>query len=139
MSTPGDNSSRHSHAGEPPLTRARTSRDPTPSSGDGPARDLSRAPTPSDAVTEGAGTNVVEIDDDVEVGEKRKVGPKLKSKVWEDFDKIKVSGKWKAQCHWCKKMLVAEGRSGTGHLQSHLNTCESRQARKGLKQSTLKL
>ncbi|WVZ90070.1 hypothetical protein U9M48_036402, partial [Paspalum notatum var. saurae] len=33
--------------------------------------------------------DVLEIDDDVEVGEKRKLGPKLKSKVWEDFDKIK--------------------------------------------------
>lgn len=52
MSTLGDNSSRRIDAGEPPLTHARTSRDPTPSSGVGPARDLSRAPTPSDAATE---------------------------------------------------------------------------------------
>jgi hypothetical protein len=34
--------------------------------------------------------------------------------------------------------LTVEGKSGTSHLQSHINTCESGQARKGLKQSSLK-
>jgi hypothetical protein len=118
MSTPGDSSSRRSGGGAVPAS-------------------TSRAPTPSDAATEGAGTDVVEIDDDVEVGDKKKL--RLKSKVWEDFDKINVGGKWKAKCHWCKKLLTAEGKSGTSHLQSHINTCESRQSRKGLKQCTLKL
>ena len=59
----------------------------------------------------------------------------MKSKVWEDFVRVTISGKWKAKR---SKLLTAEGKSGTSHLQSHINTCESRQARKGLKQSSLK-
>jgi hypothetical protein len=37
---------------------------------------------------------VVEIEDDVDVGNKRK----LKSVVWQDFKKIRVGDVWKAQC-----------------------------------------
>ncbi|KAF0934828.1 hypothetical protein E2562_028833 [Oryza meyeriana var. granulata] len=69
------------------------SRAPTLSSGAGAG---SRDPTPSDAATgepaqETQGTDVVEVDsgdDPVVVGNKRK----LKSVVWQDFKKLKVSG-----------------------------------------------
>jgi len=43
--------------------------------------------------------SVVEVEDDVPVGSKRK----LRSEVWKDFDLINVSGVWKAKCKWCKK------------------------------------
>ena len=53
-----------------------------------------------------AGTNVVEVEDDVPVGSKRK----LRSEVWKEFDLINVSGIWKAKCQWCKKHLGGETR-----------------------------
>ena len=43
--------------------------------------------------------DVVEVEDDVPVGCKRK----LRFEVWKDFDLINVSGVWKAKCKWCKK------------------------------------
>ncbi|KAF8672904.1 hypothetical protein HU200_049147 [Digitaria exilis] len=108
------------------------SRDPTPSSGGGAA---SRDPTPSDAATgeptqETQGTDVVEVDsgddDHVIVGSKRR----LKSAVWQDFEKVKVKGEWKAICNWCHKKLSAAGRSGTKHLHGHIASCESRQIKR---------
>jgi hypothetical protein len=78
---------------------------------------------------------VVEDDDDVPVAKKRK----LKSDVWKEFDQVTVAGRQKAQCHWCKKCLVADGNAGTNHLHGHLKICASRQVRKGMQQSTLKL
>jgi hypothetical protein len=66
---------------------ARGSRDPTPSSG---AATPSSDPTPSSTAaaetteaTQDQGTNVIEIEDDVVVGAKRK----LKSHVWKEFKK----------------------------------------------------
>ena len=53
--------------------------------------------------------SVVEVEDDVPVGSKRK----LRSEVWKDFDLINVSGVWKAKCKWCKKHLGGETRNGT--------------------------
>ena len=78
---------------------------------------------------------MIEIDDDVCVGSKRK----LKSAVWLEFDRIQLNGVWKAKCQWCKKLLGGETRNGTKHLKNHLEICESRSCRKGLQQSTLKL
>jgi hypothetical protein len=126
MSTPGDSGS-----GAGPTAgggRGSSSRAPTPST-------ASDAPAPTGTDGQGTDTDVIEIDDDVRVGSKRK----LKSDVWNDFDKEQIGGTWKAVCKWCKKQLSAVGRNGTSHLRSHVNSCEARQCRKGLKQSTLKL
>jgi len=79
--------------------------------------------------------DVVEVEDDVPVGSKRK----LRSEVWKDFDLINVSGVWKAKCKWCKKHLGGETRNGTTHLKNHIVLCQDRASRKGLTQSTLKL
>jgi len=79
--------------------------------------------------------SVVEVEDDVPVGSKRK----LRSEVWKDFDLINVSGVWKAKCKWCKKHLGGETRNGTTHLKNHIDVCQDRAIRKGLTQSTLKL
>lgn len=59
--------------------------------------------------------------------------------MWLEFEQVTVGGKLKAECNWCKKLFVGDSRSGTTHLRSHLRTCQSRQCRKGLQQSTLKL
>jgi hypothetical protein len=90
MSTPQDSSSRRCGIGAAPANA-----------------DSSRDPTPSDATTQGTRNDFVEIDDDAQVGCKRK----LKSKLWEDFVRFSVSGKWKAKCNWCSKLLTAEGKS----------------------------
>ena len=99
------------------------------------------AAPPSDSATVAgpggpAGTeDVIQIDDDVRVGSKRK----LKSEVWLEFDRIEVNGVWKAKCQWCKKLLSGETRNGTNSLKKHLQICDDRSCRKGLQQSTLKL
>ena len=70
--------------------------------------------------------SVVEVEDDVPVGSKRK----LRSEVWKDFDLINVSGVWKAKCKWCKKHLGGETRNGTTHLKNHIAVCQDRATRK---------
>jgi hypothetical protein len=83
------------------------------------------------------GTPVVIVDDNdnVVVGGKRK----RKSEAWLDFEEVVVGGKVKAECNWCKNLLVGSSRDGTNHLRNHIKSCPPRQARKGLKQATLKL
>jgi hypothetical protein len=117
---------------------ARGSRDPTPSSG---AATPSSDPTPSSTAaaetteaTQDQGTNVIEIEDDVVVGAKRK----LKSHVWKEFKKYRVAGVWKAECSSCNKQLSSGSKSSTNHLRGRLKICESRIVTKGLQQSTLK-
>lgn len=130
MSTPGDSGS----GAGPSAAGGRGSRAPTPSStpSDVPAP---AAPTGTDGQGGTADTDVIEIEDEVPVGSKRR----LKSNVWNDFDKIGEGRTAKAKCKWCKKHLSAVGRNGTSHLRSHVGSCEARQVRNGLKQSTLKL
>jgi hypothetical protein len=96
---------------------------------------LASAP-PSDSGAAGT-EDTIEIEDDVTIGSKRK--PKLKSWVWEEFDRLQINGIWKAKCKWCKKYLGGETRNGTSHLSGHLEICPDRSVRKGLKQSSLKL
>jgi hypothetical protein len=96
------------------------------------------APRSDSAATAGT-DDVLEIEDDVVVGSKRKRGPKLKSKVWLEFDRIELNGVWKAKCKWCKKHLGGDTRNGTSHLSGHLEICPDRAIRKGIKQSSLKL
>jgi hypothetical protein len=87
-----------------------------------------------DSVAQGT-DEVIQIDDDVPVGSKRK----LKSEVWLEFDRVQLNGVWKAKCQWCKKLLGGDTRNGTKHLKNHLQICPDRSCRKGLQQSTLKL
>ncbi|WVZ95396.1 hypothetical protein U9M48_041165, partial [Paspalum notatum var. saurae] len=96
-------------------------------------------PTPSDVAapsqdTGEAGTAVVDIEEEEIVGNKRK----FKSDVWNDFKKIKVARGYKTECNWCHRRLSVGSNAGTNHLCGHINICESRSVRKGLKQSTLK-
>jgi hypothetical protein len=117
---------------------------PTPSADLSSAGDATASGTPSSstnappaAATPQSGIDnvIVEDDDTVIVGMKRK----LKSDVWLEFEQVTVDGKLKAQCNWCKKQLVGDSKAGTTHLRSHLGSYQSQQVRKGLKQATLKL
>jgi hypothetical protein len=100
----------------------RTSTSLSPVSGAG-APSSSGATTPNNAqpttataaeTAEAGGTSYVVVDDedDKPVVKKRK----LKSDVWLEFDQVKVAERQKAQCHWCKKVIAGDGKSGTNHL-----------------------
>jgi hypothetical protein len=117
---------------------------PTPSADPSSASDATASGTPSSSTNapparatpqSGIDYVIVEDDDTVNVGTKRK----MKSNVWLEFEQVTVGGKLKAQYNWCKKQLVGDSKAGTTHLRSHLGSCQSRQVRKGLKQATLKL
>lgn len=135
MSTPGGSSGSQAAAAthsacSRPQTRARVAANsvtPPPDSEDSAA--------PSSDFRSVGNTDVLEVEDDVPVGSKRK----LRSEVWEEFDLINVNGVWKAECHWCGKHLSGETRNGTTHLKNHLAVCQDRASRKGLNQSTLEL
>jgi len=134
MSTPGDTSGSQAavvsqSVGSCPPRRPRLASE----SGTPPAVAGSAAPT-TDSATVG-NTDVVEVEDNVPVGSKRK----LRSEVWKDFDLINVKGVWKARCIWCKRDLGGETRNGTTHLKNHIAICQDRACRKGLTQSSLKL
>jgi hypothetical protein len=122
MSTPRDSRSGvapSNNAGGGRLFRARTPsstpREPTPFNVLAPT-------TAIDGDGQGTDNNVIEVEDDVKVGAKRK----LRSDGWNDFDKVIVAGIDKARCHWCTETLSAVGRNGASHLRSHLNSYESR-------------
>ncbi|KAH9786839.1 BED-type domain-containing protein [Citrus sinensis] len=49
---------------------------------------------------------------------------RLRSIVWEHFEKKKINGIDKAVCNYCKNALVARSSDGTKHLHDHLKTCQ---------------
>lgn len=51
---------------------------------------------------------------------------RLKSVVWNDFDRIKKGDKCIAVCRHCKKKLSGSSTSGTSHLRNHLIRCQRR-------------
>ncbi|TVU50271.1 hypothetical protein EJB05_01637, partial [Eragrostis curvula] len=137
MSAPG-RSAAGSQAPRPPRSstpstaskRPRSTRSSTPTSSaqaTPPSSEAAAMPSPAPAEPTAAasdeGTDVVDIDDDVPVGGKRK----LKSDVWLEFERVLVAGKLKAKCSWCQKLLSGTGTSGTSHLRGHLSGCASRQ------------
>ncbi|RLM98502.1 hypothetical protein C2845_PM06G28840 [Panicum miliaceum] len=94
MSTPGASSGSQAAAasqsvGSRPQTRPR----PAPTANSATPPSDSAAPATDFAIV--GNTDVVEVEDDVPVGSKRK----LRSKVWKDFDLINVRGFWKAKCY----------------------------------------
>jgi hypothetical protein len=72
------------------------------STGPAPTSDGVDAPSSSCAQIGYTDYVVVDEDDNVPVGSKRK----LKSDVWLEFDHVIVAGKQKAKCHWCKNVLL---------------------------------
>ncbi|PIA25928.1 hypothetical protein AQUCO_10200001v1 [Aquilegia coerulea] len=54
---------------------------------------------------------------------------RLKSLVWNDFERVKKGDVMVAICKHCKKKLSASATSGTSHLKNHLNRCRKRQTR----------
>ncbi|KAH9716311.1 BED-type domain-containing protein [Citrus sinensis] len=49
---------------------------------------------------------------------------RLRSIVWEHFEKKKINFIDKAVCNYCKNALVARSSDGTKHLHDHLKTCQ---------------
>ncbi|KAF6159422.1 hypothetical protein GIB67_032193 [Kingdonia uniflora] len=54
---------------------------------------------------------------------------RLKSLVWNDFERVKKGDVMAAICKHCKKRLSASATSGTSHLKNHLNRCRKRNIR----------
>lgn len=53
---------------------------------------------------------------------------RLKSVVWNDFDRVKKGDTCVAICRHCKKKLSGSSTSGTSHLRNHLIRCQRRSA-----------
>ncbi|KAL5798594.1 hypothetical protein ACOSQ2_003414 [Xanthoceras sorbifolium] len=51
---------------------------------------------------------------------------RLKSVVWNDFDRVKKGDTCVAVCRHCKKKLSGSSTSGTSHLRNHLIRCQRR-------------
>ncbi|XP_015973324.1 zinc finger BED domain-containing protein RICESLEEPER 1 [Arachis duranensis] len=51
---------------------------------------------------------------------------RLKSVVWNDFDRIKKGDTCVAVCRHCKRKLSGSSSSGTSHLRNHLIRCQRR-------------
>lgn len=51
---------------------------------------------------------------------------RLKSVVWNDFDRVKKGDTYVAICRHCKKKLSGSSTSGTSHLRNHLIRCRRR-------------
>ncbi|XP_057953399.1 zinc finger BED domain-containing protein RICESLEEPER 1-like isoform X2 [Malania oleifera] len=51
---------------------------------------------------------------------------RLKSVVWNDFDRVKSGDTCVAVCRHCKKKLSGSSTSGTSHLRNHLFRCRRR-------------
>ncbi|OAY60649.1 zinc finger BED domain-containing protein RICESLEEPER 1 [Manihot esculenta] len=51
---------------------------------------------------------------------------RLKSVVWNDFDRVKKGDTFVAICRHCKKKLSGSSSSGTSHLRNHLIRCQRR-------------
>ena len=62
---------------------------------------------------------------------------KLKSKVWDEFERVLVGGKWKAECVWCHGLFCGDPKYGSSHLHAHLARCASMQANGNLPSSTI--
>ncbi|XP_073159407.1 zinc finger BED domain-containing protein RICESLEEPER 1-like [Henckelia pumila] len=48
---------------------------------------------------------------------------RLKSVVWNDFDRVKRGETYMAVCRHCKRILSGSSTSGTSHLRNHLTRC----------------
>lgn len=109
-----------------------SSHQPTSQSSDHPTPLSSHQPTPVESSTGTAeGPNnepmqqppSMEVDDHG-VSSTKTGGGRLKSIVWNHFDKIKtVDGQDKAQCKYCKKLLGGASKNGTKHLHAHMEKC----------------
>ena len=59
---------------------------------------------------------------------------RLKSKVWNDFNRIPVDGGHRAICKHCGKDCPGSSKSGTTHLNNHLLRCPARKSGESYKE-----
>lgn len=57
---------------------------------------------------------------------------RLKSVVWNDFDRVRKGDTYVAICRHCKKRLSGSSASGTSHLRNHLIRCRRRASSNGV-------
>ncbi|KAH1264825.1 Zinc finger BED domain-containing protein RICESLEEPER 2 [Glycine max] len=109
-----------------------SSHQPTSQSSDHPTPLSSHQPTPVESSTgtaEGPNNEPMQQPPSMEVDDHgvsltKTGGGRLKSIVWNHFDKIKtVDGQDKAQCKYCKKLLGGASKNGTKHLHAHMEKC----------------
>ncbi|KAL5180319.1 putative AC transposase [Glycine soja] len=113
-------------------TKEPSSHQPTSQSSDHPTPLSSHQPTlveSSTGTTEGPNNEPMQQPPSVEVdvhgvSSTKTGGGRLKSIVWNHFDKIKtIDGQDKAQCKYCKKLLEGASKNGTKHLHAHMEKC----------------
>ncbi|KAM0870527.1 hypothetical protein ACQ4PT_039950 [Festuca glaucescens] len=117
--------------------------------GETPVSSAVPTPTPSSSAANGMSDASADFEEvpsqtprETEPQEAHKVAGvrrKLKSAVWDEFERVLIDGKMKAGCQWCHNKLVGETKDGTSHLRAHLATCPARQTTIAWKQSKLKL
>ncbi|XP_050228658.1 zinc finger BED domain-containing protein RICESLEEPER 1-like [Mercurialis annua] len=73
--------------------------------------------------------NAMDLSDAVIVKSSR-----LKSVVWNDFDRVKKGDTFVAICRHCNKKLSGSSTSGTSHLRNHLIRCQRRTSHGGIAQ-----
>ncbi|CAH9102645.1 unnamed protein product [Cuscuta europaea] len=59
---------------------------------------------------------------------------KLKSKVWDDMERVKIGSVFVAICKHCHKRFAGGSKSGTSHLIKHISNCIHRKIRSGAQQ-----
>ena len=74
-------------------------------------------------------TQVSESNEETQMEDVEEDSSKLRSSVWQHFNRQQVNGEWKAKCNYCFKLLGGNTRNGTKHLHCHLQRCK----RKGVK------
>ncbi|XP_028183998.1 zinc finger BED domain-containing protein RICESLEEPER 4-like [Glycine soja] len=113
-------------------TKEPSSHQPTSQSSDHPTPLSSHQPTlveSSTGTTEGPNNEPMQQPPSVKVdvhgvSSTKTGGGRLKSIVWNHFDKIKtIDGQDKAQCKYCKKLLEGASKNGTKHLHAHMEKC----------------
>ncbi|CAN6442325.1 unnamed protein product [Victoria cruziana] len=78
--------------------------------------------TPTQTVSDENDSNMVQMTKSIT----QKRPSRLRSAVWNDFERIKKNGKDMAVCNLCKKEFVGGTSSGTSHLKKHLERCPRR-------------
>ena len=111
----------------------------TPASSATPTPSSSANATPAESVDLEVPSQTTRATKPQEAHKLAGVKRKLKSKVWDEFERVLVGKKWKAECEWCHSKLGGETKDGTSHLHAHLTTCAFRQTTTAWKQAKLKL
>lgn len=88
---------------------------------DAPSLSSASNPTPIDLPT-----SINEIDANNDAVGLCGQGKKLKSRVWDEFHRLKEGKLVTTICKYCDKQFQANSVNGTSHLRFHINRCSQR-------------